>query len=484
MKIEMKRIYTTIVCCFMVAIFLQGQKRIELNNQTPGWMSSLLTYPQQQEVEEIKVTGYINQIDINFLKDLTSLSLKSIDIYDADIVKYNNYPANTLKDKFFEREPNAKFINKFVLPKNIENVETNAFHLIYVDTLVVGFENIKTKMPMTGGYIKNLILLEGVKNITASLLWSDWGQPKITLISQIPNSVEEVTVVSFDPNLMKKGFNIPSNIINFGTKTVSPLKSYRSPVNNIVLNQGKIELPETCKILNLSTWFKIVADTLVLPRGLEYIEASFDVKYIICESEVPPTIKTYTSGTIICPKGCVDTYRKVFNSSSIQIEEKSVLIESLCLSKESLELYEGERYMLLTEILPTDATNTKLSWSSTNRNVVSVDQSGLLSAISAGRCMVIAMSTDGSNISAICDVTVNEYSGIGNLEFDAVVKVYPIGLDLIINGPIAGCDIQVYSIDGRLVGGYKAIDTEIKLALPGEGMYIVKINNKTYKVIV
>lgn len=127
----MKKLYILFLFCFIIAHIALAQKKIEINNQTPGWLSSLLTYPQQQVLEEIKVTGYINQVDIDFLKDLTSLSLTSIDLYEANIVKYNNYPANTLKDKFFKREANANFINKFILPKNIENVEHDAFYHIY-----------------------------------------------------------------------------------------------------------------------------------------------------------------------------------------------------------------------------------------------------------------------------------------------------------------------------------------------------------------
>lgn len=483
----MKKLYTIFLFCFIIANIAQAQKKIELNNQTPGWLSSLLTYPQQQELEEIKVTGYINQVDIDFLKDLTSLSLTSIDLYDANIVKYNNYPANTLKDNFFKREPNADFINKFVLPKNIEKVETNAFYFAYVDTLVIGYENIDGAIQTSTVTINNLILLEGVKNIRTPITYRDWGANKINLVSKIPNSVEIIHGAGdskvFSPSYMTKGINIPSNIQRFGSETGSPL-AYDDNVDRVLINEKTVTIPETCEILNFSSWYTIKADSLILPQKLKYIEAIFDVKYIVCESETPPTIKTYRAGTIICPKGCLDAYKRAFNSSSITIEERSIPIQALTLNKESLVLNVGERYMLLTDIEPLDATNTKLSWSTTNKNVVTVDESGLLTAVSPGRSMVIAATTDGSNISAVCDVTVDEFNGIEDINSDNNIKISTLGTTLIIQGAITGKNLSIYSVAGIMVANTTAIDSEIKIQLPVRGMYIVRIDGISHKIII
>lgn len=480
----MNKLYAFILFCF-IANITHAQKKIEINNQTPGWLSSLLTYPQQQELEEIKVTGYINQVDIDFLKDLTSLSLTSIDLYDANIVKYNNYPANTLKDNFFQREPNADFINKFVLPKNIETVETKAFYKAYIDTLAIGYENIDGAIQAVDVTINNLILLEGVKNIRTPITYRDWGANKINLVSKIPNSVEIIYGAGgskvFDPRYMTKGINIPSNIQCFGSETVSPI-AYNSSVDRVLINEKTVTIPETCQILNFSSSYKIKADSLILPQNLKYIEADFDVKYIVCESETPPTIKTYRTGTIVCPKGCLDAYKRAFNSSSITIEERGIPIQSLKLNKESLILNVGERYMLLTDIEPLDATDTKLSWSTTNKNVVTVDESGLLTAISPGKSMVIAATTDGSNISAVCDVTVDEHNSIGDIDSDMNLKIIANGTKLIINGPIIGKDIFVYSIDGKLITKPNPQTSYIELTLPLKGVYIILIDGVSYKV--
>jgi hypothetical protein len=47
-----------------------------IDNQTPGWLSSKIEYTDQQTLENLKVTGYINGTDIKFIRELnTNLNL-------------------------------------------------------------------------------------------------------------------------------------------------------------------------------------------------------------------------------------------------------------------------------------------------------------------------------------------------------------------------------------------------------------------------
>ena len=45
------------------------QTSLTIDNQTPGWLSSKIEYTDQQTLEYLKVTGYINGTDINFIRD-------------------------------------------------------------------------------------------------------------------------------------------------------------------------------------------------------------------------------------------------------------------------------------------------------------------------------------------------------------------------------------------------------------------------------
>lgn len=60
---------------------------------------------------------------------------------------------------------------------------------------------------------------------------------------------------------------------------------------------------------------------------------------------------------------------------------------------------------LTATITPANADNTNLSWSSDNENVVTVDETGSISAVSPGTAVVTAISEDGG-FTAECSVTV------------------------------------------------------------------------------
>ena len=74
----------------------------------------------------------------------------------------------------------------------------------------------------------------------------------------------------------------------------------------------------------------------------------------------------------------------------------------------SLTLSEGEETSVVAVVLPEDATDKSLTFSSNNPECVSVDpQTGLLKALKAGVATVTATANDGSGASASCVVRVN-----------------------------------------------------------------------------
>ena len=56
---------------------------------------------------------------------------------------------------------------------------------------------------------------------------------------------------------------------------------------------------------------------------------------------------------------------------------------------------------------PLTAANKTLQWSTSDEKVATVDQSGKVTATGDGTCTITATSTDGTNISAECAVTVD-----------------------------------------------------------------------------
>ncbi len=82
-------------------------------------------------------------------------------------------------------------------------------------------------------------------------------------------------------------------------------------------------------------------------------------------------------------------------------------VKSLGLNYNSLVLYNGETKQLTATISPSTASNKNIVWKSSNDAIVSVNQSGMLTALSKGKVQITATSEDGGKIAA-CDVEVRQ----------------------------------------------------------------------------
>ena len=83
-----------------------------------------------------------------------------------------------------------------------------------------------------------------------------------------------------------------------------------------------------------------------------------------------------------------------------------VPVTGITLEKTSLSLALGSTATLKTSLQPDDATDTKILWTSSNPDIVAVDDSGNLSALSFGQAVITATSHDGG-FTAQCSVTVD-----------------------------------------------------------------------------
>lgn len=84
------------------------------------------------------------------------------------------------------------------------------------------------------------------------------------------------------------------------------------------------------------------------------------------------------------------------------------LVTSVEISPESHKFTElGASLQLSATVQPLTAANKTLQWSSSDEKVATVDQSGKVTAAGDGTCTVTATSTDGTNISAECAITVD-----------------------------------------------------------------------------
>ncbi len=67
----------------------------------------------------------------------------------------------------------------------------------------------------------------------------------------------------------------------------------------------------------------------------------------------------------------------------------------------------GAELQINATVLPLTANNKELEWGSSNETVAVVDTTGKVTSVGDGSCVITAKSTDGTNISATCEIVVN-----------------------------------------------------------------------------
>ncbi len=81
-------------------------------------------------------------------------------------------------------------------------------------------------------------------------------------------------------------------------------------------------------------------------------------------------------------------------------------VTAIYLNRTSFKIAKGETQELTAEVYPSNASNPNIRWSSSDINVAWVDQSGKVTASGPGTCTITCSATDGSGVTAECQVTV------------------------------------------------------------------------------
>ena len=97
--------------------------------------------------------------------------------------------------------------------------------------------------------------------------------------------------------------------------------------------------------------------------------------------------------------------------------------ESISLDKTSYTFNKNESLKLTATVLPDNTNNKTVKWESSNKNVATVNSSGVVSPVGKGTCTITATTTDGTNKTASCNITSNVDYLKGDINGDGKVNI-------------------------------------------------------------
>lgn len=168
-------------------------------------------------------------------------------------------------------------------------------------------------------------------------------------------------------------------------------------------------------------------------------------------------------------------------SASCKVSVVPTLGISIEVTPTEYEAIEGTEFQLTATVLPENATNKNVNWSSSDEAIASVSEDGLVKVLKEGNTEITASTTDGSNLTATCKI--NVLTGIDGVSDDNIIVVTNGDYIIVSNAP-KNIDINVYSNNGTLIRSVKSAGETISINISSKGIYYVKVGNKTVKVII
>ena len=225
---------------------------------------------------------------------------------------------------------------------------------------------------------------------------------------------------------------------------------------------GVVKIPEKVygrEVRNIgnASFYKLNKVTdIVFPKTIRYVDAYVvldcpNIKSVTILSENPPKgdecmfSGIYSSVILYVPLGTKDRYASTDGwrnfKNIVEIgSDKEIKVSSIILDYSNFSMVVGEDTTITATILPEDATDKTVSWTTDNAAVATVSEQGLVTAVGQGTATITCRANDGSGVYATCEVTVKERASWAgkyivngqHVEGSSVTKVYPDNFEMTI----------------------------------------------------
>lgn len=155
------------------------------------------------------------------------------------------------------------------------------------------------------------------------------------------------------------------------------------------------------------------------------------------------------------------------------------MVDEIYMPESYYQVEIGQSCTIAANPVPENADYPQLDWESDNPEIATVDSEGKVTGISAGNTVIRATATDGSEVSAACNVEVMQQSGIYGIGTDGIA-VRGINGSIVVTGVSDDTEISVYDVCGETV--YRGTEHEVRGL--SAGVYIVAVSGKVFKIAI
>ena len=385
-----------------VSIYSHAQATdLVVDCQTPGWLSSKINYGDQLTVQNLKVIGYINSTDMEFIGTLIrQRSLNGeLDLSECNIVGNTPSEDDILTDLYLHYTNYN--IRTYRVPKSTKQLKKCLYYLT-VDSLFIDCKVKTVNYDDLNGTARYLYLADNIDSIAAGAF----------------NEKGSIKEVRLSPNTRYIGSSaftrtVPCNFKELDKLEVLGVKAFAYGRSMGVA--GSYYQPDTIVVpQSLKDPFYLFAfcyrdgQHIFIGNNISTVNGAFGGDkgstsaklFFHIDNVIPPSITNYywsssnsnlSRSIVYVPKGAKEAYLNSDWKNSTIIELNPV--ESVTLNKHSIVLNKGEQQKLTASVLPNDADDKTIEWTSEDVSIATVDTYGNVTAIKDGQTKVIVKST-------------------------------------------------------------------------------------------
>ena len=366
-----------------------------------------------------------------------------------------------------------------ILPSGVEKIESNAFKNCKAMKKAVVPDTVSS-VGSSAFYgceaLADITLGSKLKKIESQTFYGCTVLPSIVLpynVTTIGDSafvnctkLTQITVPRNTTSIASNAFSYPKKMTMYGpsdcyAQTYASGKGIKYVTQDIHATSVSLDITE--KTAERYDDFQLTAtiaplnftDAVVWTSSNEEVATVSDTGYVeICG--VGTAVITVTAGNV--KAACKITVPQ--------------LIDWIEFDEDEIELKAGQTYQLKPYISPSDATNKKLKYTSSDTKVAEVSASGLVIAKSEGEAKIRAAATDGSDEYAVCYVTVTGKAKVTGITLDRTSAEVKRGEKLTLNATVS----PSYASNKKVV--WKSANTKIA-TVDGNGSVTAKAPGRT-----
>ena len=366
-----------------------------------------------------------------------------------------------------------------ILPSGVEKIESNAFKNCKAMKKAVVPDTVSS-VGSSAFYgceaLADITLGSKLKKIESQTFYGCTVLPSIALpynVTTIGDSafvnctkLTQITVPRNTTSIASNAFSYPKKMTMYGpsdcyAQTYASGKGIKYVTQDIHATSVSLDITE--KTAERYDDFQLTAtiaplnftDAVVWTSSNEEVATVSDTGYVeICG--VGTAVITVTAGNV--KAACKITVPQ--------------LIDWIEFDEDEIELKAGQTYQLKPYISPSDATNKKLKYTSSDTKVAEVSASGLVIAKSEGEAKIRAAATDGSDEYAVCYVTVTGKAKVTGITLDRTSAEVKRGEKLTLNATVS----PSYASNKKVV--WKSANTKIA-TVDGNGSVTAKAPGRT-----